>query len=160
MLEKEIWSSCFYKKRLRGLHENISDILTMELVLRQNCNLFWVSNHIFLQVRREWLFQPPCGNCFLNFWPKDTDQVHIHLLEFSGTLKWNTDKTSLALTIQQFTTQFYKFKILQSSRIIVLTKEKKQTNSLLIVEKLALDSVSGIGKSWNHVVGLLIIVES
>ena len=92
MLEKEIWSSCFYKKKLRGLHENISDILTMELVLRQNCNLFWVSNHIFLQVRREWLFQRPCGNCFLNFWPKDTDQVHIHLLEFSGTLKWNTDK--------------------------------------------------------------------
>ena len=80
------------KKRLRDLPKIISGILTMELALRQNCNLFWVSNHIFLQVYREWLFQPLCGNCFLNFWPKDTDQVHIHLLEFSGTLKWNTDK--------------------------------------------------------------------
>ena len=131
MLEKEIWSSCFYKKSLRGLHENISDILTMELVLRQNCNLFWVSNHIFLQVRREWLFQPPCGNCFLNFWPKDTDQVHIHLLEFSCTLKLNTDKNKSRInnsTIYHSISQIQNIIIKQNHCF----DKRKETNKLII----------------------------
>ena len=129
MLEKRN-SSCPYKKRLRDLQKIISGILTMELVLRQNCNLFWVSNHIFLQVHREWLFQPPCGNCFLNFWPKDTVQVHIHLLEFSCTLKWNTDKNKSCInnsTIYHIISQIQnpQFKILQSSSF----DKSKQTNN-------------------------------